>query len=107
MKRLLLAITTSLLLSACATSMPPPPIGLAKAVQVPELPLELSKKATRLPDIKDSTFGGIIKDGAEVDQQYNSVAHQLNALIDLYVCIRKSMNQELIDPETACLTAKK
>jgi starvation-inducible outer membrane lipoprotein len=104
MKRLLLAVTTALFLSACATSTPPP-IGLAKTVQVPELPLELSKKATRLPDIKDLTFGGIIKDGIETDQQYNSVAHQLNTLIDLYICIRTSMNQE-IDPQTTCLTKK-
>ena len=99
MKRLII-IASVLFLSACATTEPA--TGLAKAVQVPELPLELSRKATRLPDIKDPTFGGIIKDGIETDQQYNAVSYQLNTLIDLYVCIRKSINQE-VDPQTTCL----
>jgi hypothetical protein len=93
MKRLIAAFTLALFLSACATTEPQLAI-LAKPVQVPELPVELSKKATRLPDITDLTFGGIIKDGAAADQQYNSVANQLNSLIDLYNCVRKSINDK-------------
>ena len=100
MKNFITVVTALLVLSACATNNPLLP-GLAKPVQIPELPLELSRKATRLPDIKDPTFGGIIKDGAEADQQYNAVSHQLNKLIDLYICVRESINRE-VDPQTTC-----
>lgn len=105
-------ITTIVLLSAtilftgCA-STEQPPTGLAKHVQMPPLPDELSRKATRLPDIKDPTFGGIIKDGMDADQAYNAIAHQLNTVIDLYTCVRKAMNDEQPDAQTSCINSDK
>lgn len=68
--------------------------SLAKPIQVPELPASLSKKAERLPPIQDNTMGGLVIDGAETDMQYNSIAHQLNNLIDVYECVRVSMNEK-------------
>jgi hypothetical protein len=94
MKTTITAFILALFLSACATTTPQPTTGLPKPVQIPEIPVELAKKATRLPDITDATFGGIIKDGVAADQQYNSVAYQLNSLIDLYNCVRKSVNTD-------------
>ena len=103
MKTYIIAATIALLLVGCAHNQPS--TGLAKPVQVPELPAELGKKATRLPDITDPTFGGIIKDGTLADQQYNSVSHQLNKVIDLYNCVRVAINDDK-DPKAACLTSK-
>jgi hypothetical protein len=101
MKKAVVILSLLLLVGGCATKEPPV-TGIAKPVQVPELPQALSKKAERLPDIVDPTFGGIIKDGIQADQQYNAVSHQLNKLIDLYACVRAAMNQSK-DPSEVCL----
>lgn len=92
--------------SGCASNTTQLNTGLANPIQLPELPTELSKKAVRLPDITDPTFGGIIQDATLTDQQYNSVAHQLNSLIDLYDCIRISTNQKK-DPKNECLNSQR
>ena len=101
MKRIVAITLTSLFLTACATTQPPQ-TGLAKPVQIPELPEAMSIKAERLPDITDMTLGGLIRDGVQTDKQYNSVASQLNRLIDLYNCVRISVNTGK-DPKDVCL----
>lgn len=89
----LLVLPLILFLTACATTDNGAG-SLAKPVQVPELPANLSKKADRLPPITDNTMGGLTIDGAETDIKYNTVAHQLNNLIDVYECVRVSMNEK-------------
>lgn len=103
-KTIITLLSATVLLTACASA--PPTTGLAKPVQVPPLPYELSRKADRLPDLTDTTFGGCIKDGAATDQQYNAVAFQLNNIIDLYTCVRKSVNDGT-DPQESCLSLDK
>jgi len=107
MKCFFIVTVVTMLFTGCATTEQQP-IGLAKPVQVPALPPELSRKAARLPDIKDDTFGGIIKDGLETDKSYNAIAHQLNAVIDLYECVRKAMNKEsaVVEPQKVCVDKK-
>lgn len=84
---LILALT----LSACTTKPGP---GLAKPIQVPELPSNLAVKAKALPPITDNTMGGLVIDGANTDMKYNEVAHQLNNVIDLYNCVKISINEK-------------
>lgn len=89
----LLVLPLLLVLSACAGKNDD--VGsISKPVQVPELPANLSKKAESLPPIKDNTMGGLTIDGAETDIKYNGIAHQLNNLIDVYECVRVSMNEK-------------
>jgi len=66
-----------------------------KPVSVPALPPELAVKAKQLPPITDNTMGGREVVGASTDQVYNSVAWQLNKLIDLYNCVRASINNKM------------
>ena len=81
----------ALLLSACAHNVG---TGLAKPVQLPELPANLSQKAKALPELTDTSMGNLVVDGANADMQYNSVSIQLNNLIDLYNCIKVSVNEK-------------
>lgn len=69
-------------------------IGIAKPVQIPDAPAHLMKKAERLPDITDPSFGGIMLDAADTDAKYNDVAIRLNQLIDYTVCVQKSINEK-------------
>lgn len=69
-------------------------IGIAKPIQVPDAPEYLMKKAERLPDITDPSFGGIMVDGAETDSKYNDVANRYNLLIDFYKCMQVSVNEK-------------
>jgi hypothetical protein len=84
-------ILVALLASACATK---PDTGLAPAVQIPSLPENLALKAETLPPITDGTMGGLIEANVDTSKRYNSVSFQLNKLIDLYDCIRDSVNNK-------------
>lgn len=92
MKKLILLCT--FVLSACAHQdlhvMP----GVTP-VQVPALPSNLAIKAKKLPPITDNTMGGREVIGANTDQAYNAVAWQLNQIIDLYNCVRDSINNKM------------
>jgi hypothetical protein len=68
--------------------------GLGYQAQIPELPPELAIKAKALEPITDATMGGTQIQGAKDDMQYNSVAHQNNALIDIYNCVRNAVNNK-------------
>jgi len=92
------ALASLLLLSACMGSNQGTAPGV-KPVQVPALPAELSKKAEKLPPITDNTMGGQVTEGVNSDRAYNAVAHQVNALIDVYVCVRETINNNR-DPQT-------
>lgn len=63
-----------------------------EAVQMPALSGKLAEKAERLPDITSGEPQAQQLDGAATDMAYNSVANRLNALIDLYGCVREAMN---------------
>lgn len=81
----------ALLLSACAHKVD---TGLVKPVQLPELPSNLSEKAKALPKITGASMGSLVVDGTNADMQYNAVSIQLNNLIDLYNCIKVSVNEK-------------
>lgn len=66
---------------------------------VPELPTNLSKKAENLSDITDLSMGGLVLDGVETDKKYNSIGHKLNTLIDVYNCVKTSLNDKK-DPKS-------
>lgn len=95
MKKYILLV---LLLSGCAhtqeTVIVDPP-------KVPRLPAHYDIKAARLPDIVDPSFGGIMVDGTESDIKYNSLSIKYNQLLDIYNCVRVSINERK-DPIT-CL----
>ena len=78
-------------LSACTHTSD---TGLTTHVQIPDLPSNLAQKAGPLPPLKDPTMGGLVEDGTNTDMQYNSVSHQLNNLIDLYNCVKTSINEK-------------
>lgn len=102
MKKILLALAMLAALGACKHT-PDVELGEAKAVQVPPLPPELSRRAERLPDITDPSMGGIQTDGVEADKRYNDVAHQTNALITVYNCVRDAVNARDADRVGNCL----
>lgn len=81
----------ALLITACGHDQQ---TGLARPPALPELPLVLKTKATALPPLEDSSMGGLVISGSKDDKQYNSVAHQLNTLIDTYDCIKENYNKE-------------
>lgn len=97
-----LVIILAVALAGCAHTEPE--TGLAKAVQVPELPVYFDKKAERLPDIADPSFGGIMIDGAETDMKYNDVSIRYNQLVEYYKCIRIAVNEK--DKEIKTCTQK-
>lgn len=90
--RKIVALASLLLLSACMGSNQGVAPGV-KPVQVPALPEPLAKKAERLPPITDNTMGGQVTEGVNSDRAYNAVAHQVNALIDVYTCVRNTINK--------------
>lgn len=89
MKKLI--IVAALLVSACASK---PDTGLAPAVQIPPIPENLAQKAEPLPPVTDPTMGGLVQANIQSSRQYNSVSFQLNKLIDLYNCVRDSVNNK-------------
>lgn len=91
MKKLVLIL--SLLLVGCSHDDTHVVPGV-KPVEIPALPANLSVKAKKLPPITDNTMGGREVVGATSDQAYNSIAHQLNKTIDLYNCVRDSINNK-------------
>ena len=93
MKKILLALALVSSLSAC-NKKESLDIGIAKPIQIPDAPPLLLKKAERLPDITDPSFGGIMIDGADTDAKYNDVATRYNLLIDFTLCIQKSINEK-------------
>lgn len=95
MKSYILAV--ALLLSACATNNS---TGLAPAVQIPPLPDNLAQKARALPASSDLTMGGQVKDNTHNIREYNGVSTQLNHLIDVYNCVKDSVNNK---KELKCL----
>jgi hypothetical protein len=102
MKKILLAMAMLAALGGCKTT-PDLELGEAKAVQVPPLPEALSKRAERLPDITDPSMGGIQVDGVEADKRYNEVAHQNNALITIYNCVRDAVNARDASKAAQCM----
>lgn len=104
--RIFLLAASSLMLCSCATTAIKTPdinmgndikidgesIGEAPAPKVPELPANLRKKADRLPELTDRTVEGQQKDAMETDRAYNSIAFQLNAVIDAWECVRSTLN---------------
>lgn len=93
MNRLVLVAFASLLLTGCNREF----LGdlpTTQPVQVPDLPVKLSKPAERLPPLIDNTMGGREVDAAETDRKYNEVAHQTNGLIKLYNCVKDSVNNK-------------
>lgn len=80
-----------LFLSACTHTQD---TGLAKSVQIPDLPPNLAQKAEPLPPLTDPTMGGLVKSAIDTDMKYNSKAYQLNSLIDLYNCVKTSINDK-------------
>lgn len=88
MKKLL--IIAVLLLSACKET------GLAPQVQIPPLPNNLAQKATQLPTSTDLTLQGQVRDNTNNITAYNEKAIQVNNLIDLYNCVRDSINKKEI-----------
>lgn len=109
--RLYLIAAATLLLSACGPSVNTPDIntggdiiidgqsvGEAPAPKIPDLPENLKKKAGRLPALTDRTVEGQQKSAIETDKAYNAVAFQLNAVIDAWSCVRKTLNDKK-DPE--------
>lgn len=97
MKKLII-LPLLLVLAACHHTQPD--TGLARAPVIPELPAVLSKKADSLPQITDNTMGGLVVDGTNTDIKYNDISHQLNAVIDVYNCVRESINNK---KEIKCL----
>lgn len=83
-----------LLLSACATTNGGM-VDSVTPVRVPDLPPALAEKVERLPDITDDTLGGQVEAGIEADIAYNDVAFKYNSLIDLYNCVRVSINEKV------------
>lgn len=93
MKRLVVGL--ALLLSACGGERPQ--TGMAPPPALPELPEPLRKRAEPLPPITDPSVEGMLRDSVDTDIRYNEVGSQLNALLDAYECIKRSLN-ERADP---------
>jgi hypothetical protein len=88
MKRVLILLFA---LSACTHK---PDIGLVTAVQIPDLPPNMAQKAGPLPELKDPSMAALVEDATNADMRYNSVSHQLNSVIDIYNCVKVSINEK-------------
>lgn len=90
MNKLIFLLPVLIVISGCATTgdhiegVAPPPA-------LPTLPPTLAKKASPLPDLVGKTLAEREKEDSATDQIYNGVATQLNALIDVYVCVKTSL----------------
>jgi hypothetical protein len=83
MKKILLV---ALLLSACKHT------DTGTGITIPPVPVQLSQRAESLPPNNDATFAGQIRDNNNNIRAYNKVASEKNALLDLYNCVRESIN---------------
>lgn len=96
MRKLLYLVLPLALLSGCCNRE----TGLAKSIQIPALPANLAEKAKVLPINTDATMGGQVTDNTSNIRAYNKEGHQKNTLIDLYNCVRESINNK---KEPKCL----
>lgn len=94
--RVTILLALSLLLSGCLGIE----TGLGRRVQVPALPENLAEKAGPLQPNTDKSLAGQIRDNNNTIRAYNNVASQNNTLIDLYNCVRESINNK---KEPKCL----
>lgn len=94
MKKLTLAL--ALLLTACKTVPVPPGVESAK---IPDLPAYYQQRAEKLPPITDPSMGGVTLDSTEASKKYNDVSHKYNGLLDLYNCVKESINSKKV-PDT-------
>lgn len=94
-------VSASLLLSGCATTNKLGTQAGVAPVNIPALSENLTRRATRLPDITDTTMGGREMAGVQSDKQYNDLAFRYNAILDIYQCVRLTINNNK-DPKT-CL----
>lgn len=102
MTRISFIVIMALLLGACAhTGLPD--LGEAPPAKMPELPQTLNQRATQLPPIVDPTLGGIHKDGVATDMHYNDLALRYNALLDVYQCVKKSLEAKDASVADKCL----
>lgn len=91
MKNIILALALVMSLSACGKSVD---IGVGvENIKAPPLPEHYAKKAERLPDITDPSFGGIMINSTETDIEYNNLAYRYNELVDIYYCVTKALNE--------------
>lgn len=90
MKRAIV-IAAALLLAGCAHTQLPD-IGSAPPARMPDLPPTLAQPAHRLPPIADPSLGGINQAGADADSRYNDLALRFNALLGVYECVKKSLD---------------
>ena len=88
MRKLILAV---LLITVSCTK---PDTGLTTSVQVPPLPENLAQRAGKLEPLSDTSMGAQVTDNTFNIRQYNSVANQLNNVIDLYNCVKDSVNNK-------------
>lgn len=88
----LLALAMIAALAGCAHKTPD--FGEAKPVSIPDLPADLAQRAEKLPPLTDPTMEGQLRDAIETDRRYNDVAHRFNSLLDLYECVKQSINNE-------------
>ena len=100
MNKIMIAVAACAIVLTSGCTHTQQDLGLAKPVQVPDLPPALSRKASKLPNIMDNTMGTTVVDGANTDIIYNDVAWRLNHLIDFYNCIKTSINNKT---EADCL----
>jgi hypothetical protein len=83
-------IVASLFLVGCKTT----DTDLATPIQIPPIPENLAQRAGPLPANEDTTMGGQVLDNTRNIREYNSVASQLNNVLDLYNCVREAVNQK-------------
>lgn len=89
--RKFISVLIAMSLVACSHK---PETGLALGPRIPDLPANLAKKAGPLPPITDASMGGLVLEGTASDMKYNEVSHQLNNLIDVYNCVKISINEK-------------
>lgn len=82
----------ALFVTACATPQPIPP-GVERA-KVPDLPAYYQERAKGLPPLTDNTMGTLTVDAATSSQHVNEIATKYNSLVDLYDCVKESINTD-------------
>lgn len=88
-RKLLTLILIGSLLSSCGKDT-----GLAPPAQLPPLPERLAEKSYQLPANSDTSMGAQVLDNTNTIKQYNQVATDKNRLIDIYNCVRDSINNK-------------
>jgi len=93
MQNKILIVIASLTLVGCATTHEFTPDGVTP-VRIPDLPAGLSIKANQMPQIESNSMGAHVSAGVDADIAYNDVAFKYNHLIDLYNCVKQSINNK-------------